>query len=96
MALADSGNHVAVSVEMLGDAVVAQVVRVLGERLSDHCGVGASGELNGEVAYATRRADDQDGVSLGERECIDRRERGDACVALRLRCARRRLHAARA
>ena len=79
MAVPDGGDDVAVTVEVLGDAELAQVVGVPGERRSDDRGTGAGSELDGKAADAAGRADDQDRVSLGERERIDGRECGDTC-----------------
>ena len=73
---ADEGLDV--TVEVLGNAELAQVVSVLRERRSDDRGTGAGGELDGEAADAAGRADDQNRFSLGERERVDGRECGDA------------------
>jgi hypothetical protein len=78
VAVADRGDDVAVTVEVLGDAEFVQVVGVLGGRRSDDRGPGSGSELDGEAADAAGRADDQDRFSLGEPERVDARECRDA------------------
>jgi hypothetical protein len=78
MAVASGGDDIAVSLETLGDTELAQVVGILLERRRNDRGTGAGGELHGEAADAAGRADDQDRLSLGERERVDGRECGEA------------------
>ena len=82
-AVADGGDDVASTVDLLGDAELAQVVGVLRERRSDDRGTGEGGELDGETADTACRAHDQDRLSLRESElnggeCGDASEWGDA------------------
>src|SRR5215218_3150380 len=73
-----AATTVAASVEALGDTELAQILAILRERRSDDRRTGAGGELHGKAADAAGRAHDQDGFSLGERERVEGRERGDA------------------
>jgi hypothetical protein len=63
VALPDGCRHVAVTVDPLGHAEIAQVRLVIGSRGSDDRGPGARGKLDGEAADATGRADGEHDVA---------------------------------